>query len=189
MVSECPVCRHRINCVRFMLSRKAFSCSHCRSLLSNDKNRRYFALVPLMVATVFGSLYLTRSGLAGDWVPIPLAMAVWFPLIIMLDRAIVLERCGFWCIKCGYDLRGQVNPQCPECGREFNSSETAQMELPDPTAVSQRQVRKRNYLRLILFIVLMAALIASLIISFRVYSKAKSLRTAPVPVQVSPAGS
>jgi len=24
------------------------------------------------------------------------------------------------CIECGYDLRGQVEPRCPECGKEFD---------------------------------------------------------------------
>ncbi|MHC4797878.1 MAG: hypothetical protein ACYTF1_14640 [Planctomycetota bacterium] len=24
------------------------------------------------------------------------------------------------CIKCGYDLRGQTEPRCPECGQEFD---------------------------------------------------------------------
>jgi len=25
------------------------------------------------------------------------------------------------CLKCGYDLRGQTEPRCPECGEAFNS--------------------------------------------------------------------
>lgn len=25
------------------------------------------------------------------------------------------------CMKCGYDLRGQVEPRCPECGTDFDS--------------------------------------------------------------------
>lgn len=24
------------------------------------------------------------------------------------------------CLECGYDLRGQVEPRCPECGKPFN---------------------------------------------------------------------
>ena len=26
------------------------------------------------------------------------------------------------CVECGYDLRGQLDPRCPECGRPFNGS-------------------------------------------------------------------
>lgn len=148
-------------------------------IAEDERGRRFLAMVPLTAATIFGSLYLTRSGLAGDWAAIPVAAVVWFPLIVLLDRVIVLERRGFWCRQCGYDLRGQINPQCPECGREFDPSETEQMELPDPADVLQRQKRKRNYLGLVLFIVLVAALTASAIILLRAYRAAKSRGTVP----------
>ena len=31
----------------------------------------------------------------------------------LLDRGIAI------CLKCGYDLRGQTEPRCPECGTPF----------------------------------------------------------------------
>jgi hypothetical protein len=42
------------------------------------------------------------------------------------------------CIKCGYDLRGQIEPRCPECGTEFDAAllKTA-APLPDPTSPPQ----------------------------------------------------
>ena len=47
-------------------------------------------------------------------------------------RAALLE-CGIpVCMKCGYDLRGQTFPRCPECGREFDETLLLQRrESPD----------------------------------------------------------
>ena len=28
------------------------------------------------------------------------------------------------CMQCGYDLRGEIDPRCPECGREFTLQES-----------------------------------------------------------------
>ena len=35
-------------------------------------------------------------------------------------RQQLVERGYALCIKCGYDLRGQTDPRCPECGKEFD---------------------------------------------------------------------
>lgn len=36
------------------------------------------------------------------------------------------------CVKCGYDLRGQVDPRCPECGRAFDPKLTKRPSDPAP---------------------------------------------------------
>jgi len=33
------------------------------------------------------------------------------------------------CMQCGYDLRGQIDPRCPECGREFTFQEFGKTEV------------------------------------------------------------
>ena len=134
MVNECPVCCHPINAILFRLS--AWSCPGCGSLLRMDKNRRYLALIPFACIVLVAATFLSRGGWTGFAV-IPVAVVVWLPWILLFDRAIVLERRGFWCQDCGYDLRGQIDPHCPECGRAFDSNETAQMELPDPSRLVQ----------------------------------------------------
>lgn len=183
MVNECPVCRHPANGVLRMFRRSAWTCPTCDSLLRMDKSRRYLAMIPCAAATLVGVILITRAGWGGDWVAVPLAFAVWVPVILLLDRANVLERRGFWCRQCGYDLRGQVDPQCPECGREFDSSETAQMELPDPTRLVQGQERKGGYVGLILIIALTVALAVSVILSLGVYRRARSRSVPPAPAQ------
>jgi energy-converting hydrogenase Eha subunit A len=60
------------------------------------------------------------------------------------------------------------------------------MELPDPTQLVQRHPRKRGYLRLILFIVLVLALTASAILGLVVYSRGKPRGVSPAPTPVMP---
>ncbi len=169
MVNECPVCRHAVNVFRTMLRRSAWTCATCGSLIVMDKGRRYLALMPCTAITLLGAIYLTRSGWAGDWVAAPLSVAAWFSFMLLLDRANVLERRGFRCRKCGYDLRGQIDPLCPECGRQFDSSETVQMELPDPTQLVQGQERRRGYLGLVFGAVVLLALLVLMIKSITAY--------------------
>ena len=185
MVNECPVCRHPVNGARFLLRRTVWTCPTCGSLLNIDKNRRYLALIPCAAVTLVGVVFLTRSGWGGDWTAVPVAFAAWLSVVLLLDRANVLERRGFWCRQCGYDLRGQVDPHCPECGRDFDSNETAQMELSDPTRLVQGQERKRGYLGLILFIALTLALTVPIILSVAVYRRAKSTSVSPALTQPS----
>lgn len=46
----------------------------------------------------------------------------------MLDRGYAI------CVECGYDLRGQTEPRCPECGAHFPGTlpESRQQEPPPP---------------------------------------------------------
>lgn len=54
------------------------------------------------LAVVIGSQYLVRE-----------------PLIRYLREQLVAKGVPI-CIDCGYDLRGQVDPRCPECGAAFD---------------------------------------------------------------------
>ena len=184
MVNECPVCRHPINAFVVMSRRSAWTCHTCGSLLRMDKNRRYLALLPFACIVLVAVTFMSLAGWT-KFAVILVAVVAWLPCFLLFDRAIVLERRGFWCQDCGYDLRGQVDPHCPECGREFDSNETAQMELPDPTRLVQGQERKRGCLGLILLIALTVALTVSVILPFAVYRRAKSRSVPPAPTQAS----
>lgn len=182
MVSECPVCRHPINAFLFLLKLSSWSCRGCGSRLRMNKSRRYLALVPFGGIVVVAATFLSRAGWT-DFAVIPVAVVVWLPCFLFFDRAIVLERRGFWCQDCGYDLRGQVDPHCPECGRDFDSTETAQMKLPDPTTAVKRHTRKRGYVRLVLAIVLVLALAASVILGLVLYRRTQLGGVPPVGTQ------
>jgi hypothetical protein len=51
--------------------------------------------------------------------------AVLVPYFVLFERTRVLERKGFRCRQCGYDLQGQLEPRCSECGLGFNETEKA----------------------------------------------------------------
>ncbi len=189
MVNECPVCSHPINAVKFLFRPSARSCSGCGSLLWIDKNRRYLALIPIASIALAAAVFMSRAGwTAFDFAVIPAALVVWLPCVLLLERAIVLERRGFWCQACGYDLRGQVHPSCPECGRAFDSTETAQMESPDPTRLVQGQGPRRVHHKLILLIAITVALTLILLVLLGVCRRARppGISSAPTMVMPSP---
>ena len=188
MVNACPVCSHPINAILFLISLSAWRCRRCGSLLRMNKIRRYLALIPFGCIVLVAATLMSRAGWT-DFAVIPVAVVVWLPCFLLFDRAVVLERRGFWCQQCSYDLRGQVEPHCPECGREFDPGETAQMKLSDPSTAVQRHRHKRGYLGLALLIVLVVSLTASVILGLVVYSRATSRGVAPAPIRPASAAS
>ena len=46
----------------------------------------------------------------------------WTRPYIRFVRRYLQERGIAVCLNCGYDLRGQRDPRCPECGREFDAN-------------------------------------------------------------------
>lgn len=123
-VTECPVCRKPLHWT--YLLRHAWSqwrCKHCGSLLEIDRKRRFLGAIPFIGAVLTAAFVSSRAGMT-DYA-ILIALVIWPPYFLALDRAVAIERCGFLCKGCGYNLRGQVDPRCPECGREFDDDERA----------------------------------------------------------------
>ncbi len=148
--AECPVCRHPLSWT--YLLRPLWSqwrCRHCASLLGIDVRRRLLLVIPLVLALPIGALALSRLGF-NDFA-ILVALAFWGPLFACLDRARVVERCGFRCKRCGYDLQGQVTPRCPECGRHLDTQER---ELLAAGVIPQATRRPRRKLALALTLAL-----------------------------------
>ncbi len=74
----------------------------------------------------------------GTAIALPVLIVFGLSLYMAFERLVVLERCGFRCKDCGYDLRGQVKPSCPECGMTFDDDEIAKMQLANPEAMTER---------------------------------------------------
>jgi hypothetical protein len=107
--------------------------------LEIDRKRRFLAVIPFLIIVLTASFFASRAGLT-DYTAAIVAFALWLPFFLMVDRAAVVERCGFRCKTCGYDLQGQVAPRCPECGREFDDEERAFLETGvAPTQTSGRR--------------------------------------------------
>src|SRR5690606_13106484 len=121
ILAECPVCRLRLPwtyLLRPFWSR--WRCGRCDSLLRIDGRRRLLAL-SLSVPTVFaGSFVLTQVGWPDHLAPL-MPLTLWVLLFVAVDRPAVVGRCGLRCKGCGYDLRGQVFPRCPECGCDLTA--------------------------------------------------------------------
>lgn len=118
---ECPNCRAPIARIRVFL-RTAWSrwrCDTCDALLGVDTRRRVLAIVPwtAIVIVLVLILRVTQFGLfiAG---PILLGLAIFH--FFIFDRVVVHERTGVRCRQCGYDLHGQTDDRCPECGETFD---------------------------------------------------------------------
>ena len=127
LLAECPVCRQSLHWTylwRPMWTR--WSCSACGSLLTIDWKRRLLSILIMPLAFLV-SMYLARNGWPG-YMALSVVLVLWLPCFLVLDRAAVLERRGFRCQQCGYDLRGQIAPRCPECGRELDADECAILE-------------------------------------------------------------
>lgn len=142
LTSECPVCRRPISRLR-TFTRTAWSrwrCEGCGSLLGVSLKWRLLATIPwiVLILLMLAVLDIMSLGIA---IGLPVLLAVGMANYMLLERIIVVERCGFRCKGCGYDLRGQVQPACPECGRQFDEEEIERMKLADPHAVAARPGR------------------------------------------------
>ncbi|UCD74349.1 MAG: hypothetical protein JSV91_11225 [Phycisphaerales bacterium] len=138
MPLECPVCRYPFSRLR-ALARTAWSrwrCPSCESLLGISLKRRLIATLPWIVILVFLLLVL-RIMSWGMWIAIPILVAAGLGIYMLFERIVVHERCGFRCRSCGYDLQGQVDPHCPECGRALDEDEIERMNLARPGELRQ----------------------------------------------------
>jgi len=145
-----------------------------------DIKRRWMAVPLFMIAFLLITLWLTRRGFS-DYIAIPVGLVLFFPCYLLFDRAVVLEKAGFRCRQCGYDLRGQMVPQCPECGRQFDADEIEQMKLPEPGAVVERHPRRRGPWWYVLTVTVVLLLLASFAYGLWLF-----YQTAPTPPASSP---
>ena len=88
----------------------------------------YYAIaIVVLGATMFLALRVRGRfpwGLAGLIVGFSFAASIQFVFRRPLRKQIRLQLVAMGipiCIACGYDLRGQRQPRCPECGRPFDA--------------------------------------------------------------------
>ena len=68
----------------------------------------------------------------GLWFALPILVAAGLANYMLFERIVVHERCGFRCRSCGYDLQGQIEPYCPECGRALDEDEIERLRRTSP---------------------------------------------------------
>jgi len=119
--------------------------------------RRLFATIPWIVLVVYLLMVLNIMSW-GFTVGVPVLIVIGFANYTFFERIIVHERRGFCCKECGYDLQGQTEAYCPECGRSLDDDEKRMMALTDPGGVVE-PVPSASRFRLLLVIVVIALLI------------------------------
>jgi hypothetical protein len=126
--AECPACRQPLRWTYILRTVwSQWRCNACGSLLGIDRKRRVLAIFPFVGMALCLGWLTPRLGL-GDLVFLPAIVGLAAPYFLLIDRAVVLERHGLRCQRCGYDLRGQTVPRCPECARELDARERARLE-------------------------------------------------------------
>jgi hypothetical protein len=152
-LAECPVCHQPLRWTYILRTVwSQWHCAACGSLLGIDRKRRVLGLFPFVGLVLGLSLLMPPAGL-GTFVFVPAVVGLAIPYFLLVDRAVVLERYGFRCRACGYNLQGQTVPRCPECGRRFDADERARLEAGSFTDVRVAERRRRRAAFALLIIV------------------------------------
>jgi hypothetical protein len=140
MPAECPNCRQPLPWYRTFITPLwgSWRCGFCEALLGVNKRRRLLGMIPWLgiVLLLVGVANITALG---HVIALPTLVVVGVTYFVMYDRAVVLERTGFRCRECGYDLQGQERGLCPECGEAFSVNDLADYK----TGVAENQPRRR----------------------------------------------
>ncbi len=181
---ECPNCRYPISPLRTLGSTawSQWRCKQCGSKLSIDTPRRMLAIVGCIPVMAF-LLFVVRFHDYPIYYMIPMGGIPILGLVYLLDRVKLLESAGFRCQDCGYDLQGQTNNICTECGTEFDSEKLAAYKagrLPKPTPINPWL--RRATLALIFFFITL-----TLVLGIVRMLRAKQSRTPPPANTQTPA--
>ena len=79
---------------------------------------RTFGLWSVASPGISGAIY---GALAGGCIGASFQLAFRNPVRRMLRERLAADGVPI-CVPCGYDLRGQTSPRCPECGTDFDPS-------------------------------------------------------------------
>ena len=141
---ECPNCRQGITRMR-LFWRTAWSrwrCPGCGALLGTDTKRRLLAIGP-WIAIMFILLFVFRAANLGAPFVLPVLLGAAIVNFALFDRIVLHERTGFRCRRCGYDLTGQSDDRCPECGETFDPS-ARDAPAATPSLATDAALRRRR---------------------------------------------
>ncbi|MFH1417761.1 MAG: hypothetical protein ABII12_05670 [Planctomycetota bacterium] len=180
---ECPNCHKPIP--RLSLFVKAmwtrWRCAGCGALLGIDVRRRLLAVVPWI-----GILALLLFVVRITTLAYPLALLIVCIAGVLnfclFDRVVVHERTGFRCRQCGYDLQGQTEGRCPECGAKFDMDGLSAHKAAGATALP-----KVSRLRSALVTVVVACLLTGLFVAGILFARAARVGAARRPTTTSQA--
>lgn len=181
MSFKCPVCHQDFPFMRQFLTPTwgSFQCTACDSQLGVNAYRRFF-VVPIWIGLYYFATRYIRLPASYDIVTVLGTFMVMYILYFAwFEKPRIIQRCGFRCKDCGYDLQGQKDPRCPECGRVFDETETSQMKrlLQFETV----KPRKRSSVVIIVFMIVFFILTLLAVLGVRVYNAQTTSPKAPQP--------
>jgi hypothetical protein len=180
MALECPNCREPVSFFRAIRTTAwgRFRCKACGSILGISLKRRLLALIP-WAAVIFLLMRVVHIQKYGILAFAVVLAGVFVAIFYFLEDVVLVERRAFCCKKCGYDLQGQVEKRCPECGEPFDAAEKARIlaraGMPPPKA-------RHRWVMVVLFLLLFATLIANYI----TYRSAGRRPAPPQPTSAPP---
>ena len=175
MALECPNCRESVSFIRALRTTAwgSFRCGACGSILGISLARRVMGAGVWIVLLVTTSeiLQLYRYGRLWSYAIMVVSLLLF---LYIFEHVVLLERRGFTCKKCGYDLQGLPENRCPECGLDFDPAERerilARINKPPPRP-------KRQWIAAIVLVLLVASVVLSMI----VYKNTATPAAAPPP--------
>ena len=124
MAIKCPHCRHPVSWFRRLflaLVIYEWDCDNCNSRLRFDGNRRYLIGWVVVLVSVSAIIWFVNGGTNLSLGFLATLVTLVYVSTVFFERVVVIDGRGVRCPKCGYDLRGQAEPRCPECNTSFDS--------------------------------------------------------------------
>ncbi len=177
MAIECPNCRAPVSWFRAFRTPAwgSWVCRACDSRLGVSLSRRMIAVGICVLAGLGASMALP---LAPAW-DAPLILGIFFailaPYFTFFEQPRLIERSGFHCKKCGYDLHGLVELRCPECGTEFDEEQRARSErISGEIEASTRSRRRTRIIGITLVVILFSLTLAGVFGTWLFTARARS---------------
>ncbi|MCZ6817039.1 MAG: hypothetical protein O7F76_10160 [Planctomycetota bacterium] len=117
----------------------------------------------------------------GPFVAAPLLAVADMINSFAFERIVIIERRGFGCRRCGYDLQGQTEPRCPECGTQFDPDERARIQA----RIGSAQPPRRR-LAWIVVLINAALLLATGMLVYRTSQAARKRIPTTAPAATAP---
>ncbi|UCF34931.1 MAG: hypothetical protein JSV78_06410 [Phycisphaerales bacterium] len=175
MPAECPNCRVRIpflgTFTKTLWSR--WECAQCGSVLGINVKRRLLGAAMCGVVPFLIIFISRRVGLNYQHVMPSIIIAIGV-VLYFLDSVVVIERTGHRCRRCGYDLQGQIDARCPECGEAFDAATAG------PLTKSRRSLGRRRAVDRVI-VAVMIGLVVLNVLGLYVFRRAQRRAQAAAP--------
>ena len=191
MLQGCPNCRGPLGWtwVWFPIWTR-WKCRHCGAVLGINPASRFLLVGVMVVAWAVALFVLRPAGRDESLLAAGLLLGLTVFLVYVFDRPRLIEATGFRCRDCGYDLRGQTESRCPECGKVFDEEERARILAAAGVHAKRSTPRKWTLIFFLAVVLLLAAQILGIVVLryTRMQPAATAASSQPTSQLSTPAG-